>query len=205
MSHNPCRIKFILWINPLSQNSLTPLTTESIKELIGWIDYVYGEMVNESIESSQGEVGSTDFIHPSVFVSSVLDLFLGFMTRNKVPLEDYLCLLLSIYRFIIDIYDEIMMLYPSNIYQYLLHDLCSPLSYQKYYHQIVKFINYDPYSYPLSINYITYSDECLNINFRHNNKLLNNFYCRFYEISLEPSSYLKPPIRRIIDALRKII
>lgn len=205
MSHHSCPIKFKTWINPLSQDSLTPITEEEMNGFLDWINDVYEGMVNETIIVSQGKVKSTDFIHPSVFISSIFDLFLGFMTRHKVPHEDYLCLLLSTYKFMINIYDETMIYYPSKLYQYLINNVCLDLSYQKYYHQIVKFVEYDPYSYPLTINYVTHSNECLHINCLEDNGLIDIFYYHLYDRSLEPSSYQNSPLYRIIVSLNESI
>lgn len=203
MSQIPCPILDIPWIDPLKSPQRTIILPEEVEIMVEFIERLY-RRDQWKILSHNCDLTRDDLINKGVFISSVMDLVFLYITRNDIPFEDLHYIFYVSYYFILMIYEELSYPYTS------LQDLALRIGEEgssdilkKYYLRIVNFVDFNPYAFPLTINYITRSQECLDDQL--NQSGLKNFYSILNSQSLRPLFYQYSPKERIMRIIRDLM
>lgn len=161
MSQISCSILNIPWINPFSSESRTRISSEEIDYSIKLIEKFYRKD-QKIVLKNIPNLTIDDLINRGVFVSSVIDLFLLYITHNPIHPNHLIFILVGTYYFMLMIYEELIYPYISlNSLSLRIHEENSLDLIRKYYNFMIDFVDYNTYALPLTINYITKSQECL--------------------------------------------
>lgn len=152
--YEKCLIKDIEWINPLDELSETFITRKRLNQLL-------------KVSKVLIKVFGSKEIYVSINVLTVMQLFIYYITRNKVfYYDDQIILLTNCFVLIQSIYSDKWIQSKSQVYQFMSEGLTDILNMKKLYSgkymiSLLTFLEYDPFGYPLTINYLMYSENCL--------------------------------------------